>query len=179
MPIARRGSSPHGLHIGCPLHSVNEPKIQNEMQHDEQFTKNGANPSVHGNGYHKDIPIPGEQGPALDVGRHPLGHPATGHRLPAQGLGRAHLAVHRGAYRHRPGQPHLRSRRLGPRPGGRGGTTGDRGRGPEDVGSENPSGPTSPPSGANVAGEHPRTDVGSATWPKRRPRGTTPPTRER
>ena len=30
-------------------------------------TKNGANPSVHGNGYHKDIPIPGEQGPALDV----------------------------------------------------------------------------------------------------------------
>ena len=43
--------------------------MQKETQHDEQSTKNGATPSVHGNGYHKDIPILGEQGPALDVER--------------------------------------------------------------------------------------------------------------
>ena len=32
-------------------------------------TKNGTNPSVHCNGHHRDIPIPGEQVPELDVGR--------------------------------------------------------------------------------------------------------------
>ena len=54
------------------------------------------------------------------LGRPPARHkgeagraPRRGSRLPSQGTGGTHLRLPRGARRHRPGQPHLRLRRLG------------------------------------------------------------------
>ena len=143
-------------------------------------TKNGANPRVHGNGYHKDIPIPGEQGPALDVERDILWdilpQAIVSQRKGCAGRtwsciegGTAIDQVNRifghGDWGHDlVGEVVLRETEAVDQK-----TWELKTRTRAYIATVR----------GNVAGEHPRTDVGSATWPKRRPRATTPPTRER
>ena len=121
--------------------------------------------SKNGNGHKPGAAIPAEH--ELALGRalarsHPGARPAHRPRagLPAQGARRQDLRLPRRARRHRPGQPHLRIRRLGIRAGRRRDPAPGRdGRSPRPGEVKTALG-YSAPVRVTVAGALPRTDVG-------------------
>ena len=135
-------------------------------------TKNGSN------GVHPDAAITPEHDllwDSLSPGGSSWRSPSTRAWCPAQGTGWAHIPVHRGAHRHRPGERDIWSRRLGIRSG-----RCHPARDPDPkTGEISRIRAYSAPVRVTVPGAPPARTSGSTPWRRRRRRVTTQPAKGR
>ena len=167
-------------------HGQQERKQQRTQQRDRQRPRPQQPVTEHDaalDATHDPAPSAGQallwDGLSPAVTRRPRTAPGPRAGLPAQGPRRAHLRLPGRPRRHRPGQPHLRLRRLGLRAGRRRDPAGDRARRHQDRRGEAHLTSTAPRCGSPSRARCPAPTSGSTPWPRTTPTVTRPPSRAR